>query len=91
MPPKVFVLEGKGGSASPPAIIILFGWLGAPEKHLMKYGEMYRSVTRGIIIGTTASPLDIMLRNDRKLCEVGIEAFRKASSALHVHGDKAKL
>eukprot|EP00960_Hanusia_phi_P032513 749891-Hanusia_phi.AAC.5 len=91
MPTGLYILEGKGGKWSPPAVIVLFGWLGAPQKHLLKYAEMYQQKTSGVIIRTTASSSDIMMRKKGNLAKHGMEAIRRAAAGLESLGEDSKL
>ncbi|EKX48471.1 hypothetical protein GUITHDRAFT_162375 [Guillardia theta CCMP2712] len=91
MPTGLYILEGKGGKWSPPAVIVLFGWFGAPQKHLLKYAEMYQHKTCGVIIRTTASSSDIMLRKKENLARHGMEAIRRAAAGIESLGEEARV
>ncbi|CAB9528871.1 transmembrane protein 53 [Seminavis robusta] len=72
---------------TPPAIVILFGWLGSQSRHLRKYAQLYRERKCSTIhgMGDTAS---VMFRRNENLKKLGMDAAKEAIKLLKASEDK---
>jgi hypothetical protein len=51
---------------TPTAVVLIFGWLGAPLRHVNKYAQIYNS--RGCsTVTSVADSLEIMVSNKKQL------------------------
>ena len=69
------------------AVVLLFGWLGAQDKHLKKYSDLYTTAPaeggggRATVVRAIATSADIMLGRDGALLTLGLASLRAAVDA----------
>lgn len=75
------VVRSARDDESPKAVVLLFGWLGAEDRHLAKYANMWADAGAASV-RATASSADIMLGNEARLRGGGLAVLRAAAPSL---------
>lgn len=62
-------------------VVLMYGWLGAEDKHLKKYANMYVDLDCTVVYGTT-KVTNIMMRNEKGLRTFAMESVKKAAKII---------
>lgn len=70
-----------GNAKAPKAVVLLFGWLGAEDRHLAKYAAMWTGLG-ALSVRATAPSADVMLGRSASLLALGFAVLEAAAAAL---------
>lgn len=75
---------------TPKAVVLIFGWLGAPLRHLNKYAQIYNSKGCSTVTGV-ADSLSIMVTNKKQLRSYAQIAAQEVAILIRETGSKLPI